>query len=145
LTTSQLDEVQIISCRCGPTCSGTFKLRVEGQKTAAIAYDATAATLKDTLAALTSVRAVSVTLHNDAGSSPLCSDAGSSTSIVFTHDHGDLQDIQIESSTLADSTTPVLTLQTGGTVGSYVGASVAEYTSSQDGTREDAICNNRGV
>jgi hypothetical protein len=145
LTTSQVDEVQLVSCRCGPDCTGTFKLSVKGKTTTAIAHDASAATVRAALEALSTVRAVDVILHNDNDASPICSVTGSSTSIIFTHDHGNLDNIMTTSSTLVDTTTPVLTLQTSGVQGTYVGASTAAYTSSQDGTRENAICNNRGL
>ena len=42
-TTGNLDEIQVLECTCGGTCSGSFYLKFENQETSAIAFDASAA------------------------------------------------------------------------------------------------------
>lgn len=54
------DEVQLVSLPTGPT-GGTFTLTFQGQTTGAIAYNASAATVKAALDALSNITAVSVT------------------------------------------------------------------------------------
>jgi len=60
------DEVQTVTITGGPT-GGTFTLTFSGQTTAAIAYNATAATVQTALQALSNIGAGNVTVTGNAG------------------------------------------------------------------------------
>jgi hypothetical protein len=61
-----LDEVQTVTITGTPT-GGTFTLTYDGQTTAAIAYNATAATVKSALAALSNIKAEDITTAGGPG------------------------------------------------------------------------------
>lgn len=63
---SGLDEVQTVTITGSPT-GGTFTLTYSGQTTAAIAYNASAATVKNALVALSNLKAEDITVTGNAG------------------------------------------------------------------------------
>ncbi|KUG01569.1 Multiple epidermal growth factor domains protein 10 [Phytophthora nicotianae] len=118
LTTGQVDAIQDITCTCN-SCSGTFALSFRGRVTANLASTATSSDLKTVLEALDNIYGVSVV-----AGTPLCSIGGTTTSITFTNNPGDLPKLQVINNLSNGATVTVLTSQTG--------------------TRENAYCSNRG-
>eukprot|EP00939_MAST-03C_sp_MAST-3C-sp1_P004097 g4097.t1 len=142
LTVGQSDEVQIVECTCA-SCSGTFALKVLGETTTSISHDATASDIQLALESLSSIRSVSVQLHDIAsdGGGRICDGTGAALAVTFTHNPGNLPTMIALPGTLTSSGGGgSATLQTlGGGVSSPQGAS------SVDGTREYLECANRGT
>ncbi|KDO22849.1 hypothetical protein SPRG_11986 [Saprolegnia parasitica CBS 223.65] len=130
LTTGQSPEVQLLNCLCNG-CTGYFALYYEGFLTANIAPSATATQLTNALLALTSIHGIAVTLSSG---TTVCSTTGTTASITFTNNGGDLPLIQIRS---VLSGTNTITLSSKGAVGTYGGTSAA-------GTTEGLPCSGRG-
>lgn len=90
-----------------------------GETTSAIAFDATAATLKSTLENLASVREVDVQLHDAAadGAGALCDPTGTAAVITFTHNSGNIPTMIAQTDTLVGSSGEAATLSilSGGT------------------------------
>ncbi|KDO18240.1 hypothetical protein SPRG_16366 [Saprolegnia parasitica CBS 223.65] len=130
LTTGQSPEVQLLNCLCNG-CTGYFALYYKGFLTANIAPSATATQLTNALLALTSIHGISVSLSSG---TTVCSTTGTTASITFTNNGGDLPLIQIRS---VLSGTNTITLSSKGAVGTYGGTSAA-------GTTEGLPCSGRG-
>ncbi|EEY62815.1 uncharacterized protein PITG_15241 [Phytophthora infestans T30-4] len=118
LTTGQDYAIQEITCTCN-SCTGNFALKFRGQVTANLASTATSSDLKTALEALDNIYGVSIT-----PGTPLCSTGGTITSIIFTHNPGDLPKLQVVNNLSNGATVTVITSQTG--------------------TRENVYCSNRG-
>jgi hypothetical protein len=123
LTTGGVYETQTLHCEAS---SGTFTLTFRQQTTSAIAFDATAATVKAAFSLLKTVRAVTVTYS--AGTAA-CSTSGVDITIQFTQSLGDLPPLTIDTTNLFKSGAAAVT-------------SVAETVK---GTKENVECSNRGV
>lgn len=108
VTTGQVDEIQALSCLCNG-CTGTFTLSFRGRATRALDVSTeTAATLKVALEELETIRSVAVTLD---GGTTLCDADGASARITFTHEHGDVPALVVESRISGGASS--LTVQTG--------------------------------
>eukprot|EP00937_MAST-01D_sp_MAST-1D-sp2_P001998 g1998.t1 len=94
LTTGQQNEVQSVYCLCNG-CSGTWTLVFRGEETSELATTATTADVKAALEALTNVR--EVTVAYDAGTAA-CGTTGTTMSVTFTRDTGDLPTMGVTSS-----------------------------------------------
>ena len=92
LTTGQVTEIQVMSCTCATTCSGTFSLTFRGETTAPIPHDTTPAVLEAFLEDLSTISDVTVT----SSSATVCTNGGSTTSITFNSNHGNLPEIEID-------------------------------------------------
>ena len=107
-------------------------MKVMGETTSAIVFDATAADLKSALETLASVREVSVQLHDAAadGAGALCDPTGAASVITFTHNSGNIPTMIAQSDTLIGSGGEAATLSvlSAGTSSSQGGVA------SQDGT-----------
>jgi hypothetical protein len=133
MTTGQLDEIQILECTGS---SGSFSLKVMGETTSSISFDATAADLETALENLASVRAVDVQLHDSAGdgAGAICDSTGAASVITFTHNSGNIPTMIAQVGTLSGS----LTVLSSGD------SSLQGGVASQDGTKESVECANRG-
>ncbi|POM64334.1 Hypothetical protein PHPALM_20150 [Phytophthora palmivora] len=118
LTTGQVSAIQDITCVCS-SCTGTFALSFRGRVTANLDSTATSSDLKTALEVLDNIYGVSVV-----AATPLCSTGGTTTSITFTNNPGNLPKLQV-----------INNLSNGAT---------ATVTTSTIGTRENAYCSNRG-
>ena len=132
---SQVDEIQVVECTCTATCSGSFYLSLRGYSSGPIPHDATDSQIKQQLEEALTIDGVSVALT---GGTTACDADGVSIAITFTHNSGDVPELQLNSGTLAGGVTPTLTLVHSGTTSSHGAAS-------QTGTKEYVRCNNRGV
>ncbi|KAL8001772.1 putative EGF-like domain-containing protein [Plasmopara halstedii] len=117
-TTTQDHAIQELTCICN-SCSGTFTLSFQSQVTTNIAATATSSDLKMALETLDNIYGLDIV-----SATPLCSNSGTTTSITFTHNPGDVPLLQVKS-TLNSGTITLIT--------------------SQVGTRENAYCSNRGI
>uniref|UniRef100_K3WZS8 EGF-like domain-containing protein n=1 Tax=Globisporangium ultimum (strain ATCC 200006 / CBS 805.95 / DAOM BR144) TaxID=431595 RepID=K3WZS8_GLOUD len=134
ITTNQVDEVQALSCLCNG-CTGSFTLSFRGDTTRALDVGTeTAATLKAALEEIATIRSVMVTLD---GGASLCDNDGVSARITFTHEHGDVPALVIESKITGG--TGHVAMQTGGAASAY-GSQVATVR----GTKEWTLCSGRG-
>jgi hypothetical protein len=116
ITTNQVDEVQALSCLCNG-CTGSFTLSFRGDTTRALDVGTeTAATLKAALEEIATIRSVMVTLD---GGASLCDNDGVSARITFTHEHGDVPALVIESKITGG--TGHVAMQTGTSVFLYCG------------------------
>lgn len=128
------DEAQTFACT---GTSGTFKLKFRGETTGAISYAAIPTTaaesgasvgtglgesLESKLEALDVIDQVTVTVASSA-TGAICDVDGATFVVTFTHQHGDLPDLQI--------------VQTSGVTPSL--------SSSVSGTKGEEVCNNRGL
>eukprot|EP00941_MAST-03F_sp_MAST-3F-sp1_P004552 g4552.t1 len=135
LTTGQLNEIQVVECRCPGACSGNFSLSVFGQTTKSLSPQSPAASVKTALEELSRVREVEVKLY---GGVMVCDSDGVDIQIEFLKNPGALVPITANIDTLAGSLgSASLTVVTGGTAGNNGAATVL-------GTRENAECSNRG-
>ncbi|CAM9285161.1 unnamed protein product, partial [Phaeothamnion confervicola] len=128
----QYNEVQTVTCTA---TGGSFTLAFRQKTTAALAYDASAETVKAALQALP-------TLHAAAGSDSIsiafadteteaCTSSGHSWTVEFLQEFGDLPLLVAAAGKLTHSSTSVT-----------AAATVAETVA---GDKEDAYCSNRGV
>lgn len=113
----EVNEVQILDCTCplgDCTAAHFIRLSFNGETTAAIAHDASAATIAAALAALPSIPAVTVNQYGlltgaTTGSNPtgMCDYEGVSTAITFTHNPGPLPPLKVLSTSQYGSTATV--------------------------------------
>ena len=186
LTFGQADEEQLLDCTCD-TCSGYFVLTFRGSTTSRIAHNAVMTiadedpdvrttgigageSLEAKLQALRTVTGVTVT-STDAS---VCSSGGTTTTITFTQNGGDVPELEV-SSFLSGSATPTLAISHGrclccvlccvvlwccvvlccGVVFCVIIVTRCPHFlcthpsggtgASFDGTTEDAVCSNRGI
>lgn len=91
-----VNEVQLLNCVCPPALCGargsSFRLTFGSATTAALPWSATASALRAALAALPGVPDVRVAAYGagvaGVADPPLCSDAGVTTGVTFTHNPG---------------------------------------------------------
>ncbi|KAL4138227.1 hypothetical protein PRIC2_001734 [Phytophthora ramorum] len=121
-TTSQADEVQTVSCSAD---GGTFTLSFRGETTLPIPFSAPTAAVKSGLERLLTITSVSVAYSTGTAA---CGSAGNDVAVTFHSPSGDLPLLSISASSLTHSTAAVAT-------------SIVQTT---QGTKEDAVCNNRG-
>lgn len=128
-------EKQLLRCTAS---SGTFVLRFRRQITSAIAYDATAATVKAGLEGLSSISEVNVEYSDG---STFCRNETTSPNVVtvtFLSELGDVPPLTATyGTTLAHSVSATIEIATDGTI-------LGNYTSAT-GTMENEECSNRGV
>ena len=117
-TTLMVDETQTFACTAS---SGSFKFLFRGETTDTIAYSSTASQLTALLEALDTIDDVTVTVSNSAG--PICDADEANFVVTFTRQHGDVPALGIEQVT---------------------GVTLA-LSSSVTGTKDDEVCNNRGL
>jgi hypothetical protein len=91
------NEVQLLNCVCPPNLCGprgaSFRLTFGGETTAPVAWDAPLSALRAALAALRGVpdvrvRAYGVGVGGAGGDPSVCSEAGVTTGVTFTHNAG---------------------------------------------------------
>jgi len=141
--TAGVDEVQTVSCTCGAGCDGTVSLTFRGRTTAPILHNAvmsvadevggdgadTGDSVQAKLQALRVIDGVTVSVAD--GGSPsgrLCQDtAGSTVSITFTHQHGNVPQLAQTNDLTETSGTPAVAVAT-----------------TQTGTKEATECSGRG-
>eukprot|EP00924_Labyrinthula_sp_SR-Ha-C_P005423 maker-scaffold_1-snap-gene-31.36-mRNA-1 protein AED:0.03 eAED:0.03 QI:0/0/0/1/0/0.5/2/0/763 len=142
LTTSQVDEVQVIECGCGAgeTCSGSFFLKFGRETTTAILPSYTETDVKSALEDLVFISSVTVSLMSSS-TGAICDEDGVSLGITFTHNPGDIPQLRFVGSTLASSG------GSGSLILSLVhsGATSTEGIVSVVGTKENLECNGRGT
>lgn len=138
--TNTADEIQLIDCAAN---GGTFKIKYRDQITAALAWDATAATVKAELEKI-SWLSEGVTVAHVAGTTA-CAASGAALSITFTHQPGDLPALVLIKTGLTKSTSGSVVLNTisSGAQNTY-GTGTATITS-VDGNRENVECSNQGT
>ncbi|CEG43460.1 Teneurin-1 and related extracellular matrix proteins, contain EGF-like repeats [Plasmopara halstedii] len=135
ITTGQVDEVQSLSCLCNG-CTGTFTLSFRGETTRSLDGNIdTAATLKAALEDLKTIRSITVTLY---GGTTLCDSDGVSAILTFTHEHGDVPALVIDSSLSGGIIS--LTVETDGTQAAYGPTPLLTVR----GTKEWLECSGRG-
>ncbi|TMW57976.1 hypothetical protein Poli38472_013450 [Pythium oligandrum] len=139
MSTGQVSEVQQLNCRCDG-CTGSFVLTFRRRSTRNLLPTETDASLKAALESLDTVFGVTITIGG--GKATICDATGSTTSITFTKNPGNLPDLQIQNRLNGGATTPVLTLSSSGATGAYdtPPPSVDGFTSS-DGA---GVSGNRG-
>jgi hypothetical protein len=106
----QTPEVQLINCKCASSVSAYLTFR--GEKTGVLTDASSTAAVKSALEALSVVPSVTV---NMLGASTLCSAAGTTTAITFTHNPGPQPPLHI-ADPAADAVIPVgciFNIQTG--------------------------------
>ena len=133
-TTEMVDEAQTFSCA---GTSGSFKFKFRGETTGAISVASIPTTsgesgtntgtgvgesLESKLEALDSIDHVTVSVSSSS-TGAICDNDGATFVVTFTHQHGDLPDLQVVQ---ASGVTPAL-------------------TSSVSGTKGEEVCNNRGL
>ena len=123
---SQVDEIQVIECTCPDTCSGSFYVSFRGYSSGAIPYDADATSIKNKLEEALTIHGVSVSLT---GGTQACDNDGVDISVTFTHDSGDVPQLQLNAGTLAGGSTPTLTLK-------HSGQTSTQGVVTQTGTKE---------
>ncbi|KAG7378709.1 hypothetical protein PHYPSEUDO_009748 [Phytophthora pseudosyringae] len=121
-TTNQADEAQTVSCSAD---GGTFTLSFRGETTLPIPFSASTAAVKLALERLLTITSVGVSALSGTSA---CSNAGNVMVVTFYSPSGDLPLLSITAAALTHSTATVAT-------------GVAQTT---QGTKEDAVCNNRG-
>ncbi|KAF1334202.1 hypothetical protein FI667_g1940, partial [Globisporangium splendens] len=122
-TSSQLDEVQTVSCAAD---GGRFALSFRGETTQTIAASASPFAVEEALERLRTI--TSVTVAFSTGITTACAASGNVITITFHVPAGDLPLLAISPGSLTHSTATVST-------------SIAQQT--QD-SKEDAVCNNLG-
>ena len=131
-------EVQVLSCVAS---SGSFTLTFRQQETADIAYNSTAAQLKSSLEALTTIGTVSVSFSN---ATTLCASSVFSSnpvSVTFENTPGDLPALTASTTSLLD-----ITSDSGkGTVDIATDGSTIGTLTSVTGTTENVYCSNHGL
>lgn len=120
-----LDEVQTVTITGTPT-GGTFTLTYSGQTTAAIAYNATAATVKAALAALSNIKAEDIVVAGGPG-------PGTPWTVTFSGGAADGHNVaeMTATSSLTGGTTPAVAVTTttgGGGAITVNGISIASQT-----------------
>lgn len=90
---AHVNEVQILECTCAATCTGSVKLSLLQEQTAAIQHDASASDIQEALEGLDFVPTVSV---NMAGGTSLCDADGVTTAITFTHNPIDVPALTVD-------------------------------------------------
>ena len=133
-TTAMVDEAQTFACTAA---SGSFKFKFRGETTAAISYSAIPSasgesgssagtgvgeSVESKLEALDAIDAVTVTVSGSS-TGAVCDADGANFVVTFTHQHGDLPDLQIVQAS---------------------GVSLS-LSSSVSGTKSEEVCNNRGL
>ena len=121
---TQVDEQQNLAC-VDENGAGSVVLDYKGQLTTSISVDATAIDVRDALEALSNIRYVTVTNATD--SQMLCdttANGGGGFTVTFLTEHGDLPLISVESST---------------------GDAAITITEVTKGTKENAVCSDRGI
>lgn len=108
VTSGQDDEIQALSCLCNG-CVGTFTASFRGETTRPLNPTDSDATLKAALEELSTIREVTVNLHDG---STLCDADGVSAMVTFTLEHGDVPPLRV-AATPSDGTGPVVTVETG--------------------------------
>jgi hypothetical protein len=119
-----VDEQQNLAC-VDDDGAGTVVLDYKGQLTTSISVGATAEDVRDALEALSNIRYVTVTNATD--SQMLCdttANGGGGFTVTFLTEHGDLPLISVESST---------------------GDAAITITEVTKGTKENAVCSDRGI
>lgn len=118
MTTGQVNAVQTLTCTCN-ACTGTFALSFRGRITVNLAPTAAATDLDAALEALDNIYGVTV-----AGTT-LCSTGGSTTTVTFTNNPGNLPNLQVLNN-----------LSNGAAV---------TVTTTTTGMRENVYCSNHGT
>ena len=146
MSSGQVDETQVLDCKCEDTCSGSFTLTFEDHTTADIAYDANLAALDAAIElawkTLDDLGAGKVTTTFTGGESVVCTASGVSTTLVFQTRHGaHIPAITVTSSLASTSVNaPVLAIKSKGASGAF-GTTPASVTS----TKEWWECSGRGL
>jgi len=130
-STSQAKEIQLIQCLA---TSGSFTVTFRGRTTAAINYNANAATITSALEAIATIVDVTVALD---GGSVACDSNGVTIKVTFEKNSGDLPPMIL---TNALSSTNTLLLKENGAASGYNSG-----ISSVRGTTDSIECSNRGV
>lgn len=120
-TTGQVDEIQALYCLCNG-CTGTFTFTFRRRTTINLSPTSTQADLKAALEKLDTINGVTVA----SPTTLICDSSGTTTSITFTNNPGNLPTLQIQNRLSGGS--PALSI-----------------TTSVDGTREEVDCSNRGT
>ena len=117
---------QTLSCSCASKCSGVFSLTFDGETTAPLRHDSTAAEVQSALVQLSNLRWGDVTVDSTGASSGgLC--GGEDLLVRFTMPSGNQPPIEALASLLVDGAQ---------------GGSVSVATN--DGTKERGVCSNAG-
>jgi hypothetical protein len=88
----EVNEVQLIECKCLATCSGSVVLAWKEGLSSAIAHDSTAATLRTALLTIPGMLGVSVSM---AGGTQMCDADGVTTAVTFTHFAGNAPPLHV--------------------------------------------------
>lgn len=120
---AQFNDIQRIACRAS---GGTFTLTFKGKTTVPIPFNSQASTVMQALEDLVTVNGVTITMYG----SQTCLDTGTSFTVEFTQDFGNVPLLQADASSL--------TLSGGQAVSLAI-------TKQQPGTKEDSVCSRRGL
>ncbi|RLN54834.1 hypothetical protein BBJ29_004388 [Phytophthora kernoviae] len=118
LTVGQ-NSVQTLTCTCN-SCTGTFALSFRGRVTTNLSPTDLSETLKAVLEALDNIYGVDITAGTQ-----LCSPGGTSTTITFTNNPGDLPNLQV--------------------LNNLSNGALVTVTTTMLGTRENVYCSNHGA
>lgn len=91
----EVNEIQLLECVCPASCSGTVRLSWMGHSTGGISFSASAADIRAALEALPDIGGVQVSI---VGGVRLCTAAGSTVGVTFTHWPGDAAPLYVEQS-----------------------------------------------
>ncbi|KAE9026716.1 hypothetical protein PR002_g10844 [Phytophthora rubi] len=121
-TPNQVDEVQTITCSSD---GGTFTLSFRGETTLPLPFSATPTAVKSALERLLTITSVAVTFSTGTSA---CTSSGNAIVVTFYSPSGNLPTLVISATALTHSTATVTT----------------NVVQTVQGTKEDAVCNNRG-
>ena len=117
-----MTSVQTLSCECTGTCAGSLYLTYDGERTDAIAFDATDAEVE---AALELLSGISSTLAVTMSGAAMCAATAVTTSITFTGASGNVPTVEY--------------------ISALSGTSVTVGITTTDGTKENLECSGRGT
>lgn len=91
----EVNEIQLLECSCPTTCSGGLRLSWMGHSTGLIAHSSSAADIQAALESLPDIGGVQASI---VGGVRMCTAAGSTVGITFTHWPGDAPPLYLEPS-----------------------------------------------
>ncbi|KAF4323514.1 hypothetical protein BBO99_00004730 [Phytophthora kernoviae] len=122
------DADKVMGCQCDPGYTGTFALSFRGRVTTNLSPTDLSETLKAVLEALDNIYGVDITAGTQ-----LCSPGGTSTTITFTNNPGDLPNLQVLNN-----------LSNGALVTCPMGAAWFDGATAPNIAHAPAQCSNRG-
>ena len=141
-TYDDVDEVQLLQCIA---TDGYFALNFRQQTTPLLLYNSTAAEVETALESLSSIASDVVVTYLNVTDTGFCSSTGTGVvRVTFKALPGDLPAVRVDRSLLANGYSNNGEPGTGQVLIATDGVAIGNYTSVQ-GTKENAVCNNRGL